>query len=341
MPIAFENGGVSCKLIEERFRNEDELQAYLERSPYLLVAESEPRVVTVQREVMLPAAGSLDLLLVDAEGVPVAVEVKLGRNSQARREVVAQAFDYVSALTSLTVDELDDAVDGALINALEDLSSEGSNVDLRKLCGTNLRAGRIKVIVAVDEPNEGLLRIIRYVNEHSDLDVRLVSISKFDDGRLLVPRILVSGAISNLSTSKISSLSKIENAYFDKVINFYNNNSQESLQTIGHGRHYRQIRPDKWPSAVHYEFLNTQDEICIELHLESDDVRPLGFELAKMDGIELLPDLFLQWDPNWSRKRGRLVARLAKDAPIQTIAKTMTTMIEKTRSIVEKKLLRI
>jgi len=73
----------------------------------------------VQREVGLPAAGSLDLLLVDAEGVPVAVEVKLARNSQSRREATAQAFDYVSDLTQLTVDELDDVVDGAHVGSLE------------------------------------------------------------------------------------------------------------------------------------------------------------------------------------------------------------------------------
>lgn len=149
MPIAIDRDGETCKLTEEQFRDEDELQAYLERSPYLLISESEPQVVTVQREVGLPSAGSLDLLLVDAEGVPVAVEVKLGRNSQARREVIAQAFDYISDLTRLTIDELDDAVDGALIGALDELARDRSGLDLRKQCGTNLRLHSANVRVAI------------------------------------------------------------------------------------------------------------------------------------------------------------------------------------------------
>jgi RecB family endonuclease NucS len=123
MPIAKQNDKETVKMIEEEFRDESELQSYLERSPYLLMSDREPQVVTVQREVSLPAAGSLDLLLVDKEGVPIAVEVKLSRNSQSRREVVAQAFDYVSDLTQLTVGELDDLVEGALVNALGGIGS--------------------------------------------------------------------------------------------------------------------------------------------------------------------------------------------------------------------------
>ena len=102
MPIAIHKDDATAKLVEEPFRDEAELQACLERSPYLLVKESEPAVATVQTEVGLPAAGSLDLLAVDKEGVPVAVEVKLLRNAQSRREVVAQAFDYVADLSNLS-----------------------------------------------------------------------------------------------------------------------------------------------------------------------------------------------------------------------------------------------
>lgn len=338
MPIAIDRDGETCKLTEERFRDEDELQAYLERSPYLLISESEPQVMTVQREVGLPSAGSLDLLLVDAEGVPVAVEVKLGRNSQARREVIAQAFDYISDLTRLTVDELDDAVDGALISALDELGRIGSGVNLRKQCGTNLRAGRIKVVVAVDEPNDGLVRIVRYVNEHSDLDVRLVAISKFDGGRLLVPRLLVSGGTRTPVRLREDGSSRPPDPAFEAVVRAYDGTTPESLQTRGHGKTYRQIRPDDWPSSLHYEFYNTQDEIGVELHLESEEVRHLGDSLSALDGTELLPQLPLQWDPRWSRKRGRLVAKLAKDDPPEKAATAMAALIEKTRPVVESKM---
>jgi len=48
----------------------------------------------VARQVTLYSAGILDILLVDADGTPVAVEVKLGRNGESRREVVGQVIDY-------------------------------------------------------------------------------------------------------------------------------------------------------------------------------------------------------------------------------------------------------
>ena len=169
MPIAIQENENTNQLVEEEYRNEAELQAFLERSPYLIVSDSEPRVATVLQEVRLPAAGILDLLLVDAEGVPVAVEIKLARNSQSRREVVAQAFDYVSDLTQLTIDELDDLVDGALMGALEELAGRIPVNTIRKQCGTNLRAGLIKLVIAVDSASEDLIRIVRYINDHSDL----------------------------------------------------------------------------------------------------------------------------------------------------------------------------
>jgi len=337
MPIAIDRDGKTLKMIEESFRDEYELQAYLERSPYLLVTQSEPSVVTVQREVKLPEAGYLDLLLVDSEGVPVAVEVKLARNSESRRQVIAQAFDYVSDLTQLTVDELDDVVDGALMISLDQFSKNESGIDLRKQCGTNLRAGRIKVVVVMDEPNEGLVRIVRYINDHSDLDVRLVAISKFDGGRLLVPRVLVAGGVGALPSRREGSL-KTADPNFEAAIDLYNHEAPESLRTRGRGKSYRQVRPDEWPRKIHYEFCNRQDEIGVELHLESDEVRHLGEYISTLSGMELLPQLTAEWDPRWSNKRGRLVASIGKDEPPNRTTKAMEALIARTRPEIEERL---
>ena len=338
MPIAIQNERETSKRVEETFKDEGELQGYLERSPYLLVSESEPQVVTVQREMGLPAAGTLDLLLVDKEGVPVAVEVKLARNSQSRREVVAQAFDYVSDLTQCTVDELDDLVDGALVSALDELAGETASSALRKQCGTNLRAGRIKLVIAVDEASEDLVRIVRYINEHSDLDVRLVTVSKFDSGRILVPRVLVSGAKDEPAKFRLGRTQRKADPEFERVIEVYNRGAPEALRTRGHGRTYRQVRPDGWPSLLHYEFYNYQDEVGIEFHLESDEVRDLAKHLAVLDGTELLQDAVLQWDPRWSRKRGRLLAKIGKDEDPELAAKAMHTLISRTQTMINKEL---
>jgi hypothetical protein len=340
MPIAIKKKNRTDQLSEEEYQNESELQAYLERSPYLIAADSEPQVATVLREVRLPEAGILDLLLVDEEGVPVAVEVKLARNSQSRREVVAQAFDYVSDLTQLTIDELDDLVDGALMGALEELAGQVPLINIRKQCGTNLRAGLIKLVIAVDRASEDLIRIVRYINDHSDLDVRLVALSKFDGGRIIVPRILVSGG-NNECRLPVNSKIEPNDPVFKQATDIYNQRADETLRTRGHGKKYQQIRPDQWPKSLHYEFGNYRYEIGVELHLESDDLREMAGELAQFVGTELGKGVSLEWDPRWSRQRGRLIARISKEEELGKIAEAMHALISKTQSAVEKSLAKI
>jgi len=73
------------------FDNEAELEQVLADQVSLLQGAADHRLAFVARQVDLSdvGAGTLDLLCVDENGVPVAVEVKLARNSESRREVVA------------------------------------------------------------------------------------------------------------------------------------------------------------------------------------------------------------------------------------------------------------
>jgi hypothetical protein len=335
MAIAIHRETETTRYLEEPFKDEAELQACLERSPYLLMKESESAVATVQTEVFLPAAGRLDLLVVDKEGVPVAVEVKLARNAQSRREVVAQAFDYVADLSNLTFEELDDIVDGALAGALQELVGLEQSPLVRKQCATNLRAGRLRLVVAVDSAGDDLIRIVRYITDHSDIDVRLVCISKFDGGKILVPRILVSRATDvDSRTVPIREQGELDPA-FSAVINEYDRIADEELQTRGKGRSFRQIRADEWLGGIHYEFVNRQDEIGAELHIESDAVTALAPQLRALGGQELMPDMSLVWDPRWSRGRGRLVANIAKNEKPEVAVKAMQAIMARTQALVE------
>ncbi|MDZ7271852.1 MAG: hypothetical protein ONB17_09560 [candidate division KSB1 bacterium] len=335
MPIALQRDSRMVKMVKEPFKDEGELKACLERCPYLVLKESEPAVATVQTEVALPAAGSLDLLLVDKEGLPVAVEVKLARNAQSRREVVAQAFDYVADLSNLTFDELDEIVDGALGVALLELVGAEQSTLIRRQCATNLRAGRIRLVIAVDSAPEDLIRIVRFITEHSDIDVRLVCISKFDDGRILVPRILVSRA-SDVASRTLQKREKTElDPAFSAVTDAYDRIADEEWRTRGHARNYRQVRADEWPGGLHYEFVNRADEIGVELHLESDAVALLAPHLAALDGQELTSGLLLEWDPRWCRGRGRLMAKIAKTEKPEVAVKAMQALMARTQALVE------
>ena len=106
--------GVS-KISSSEYDNEAELQEIIADNPELILVETEPKIELVQCEVFLPdGAGRVDIVFIDSEGLPILVEVKLERNRESRREVIAQIFDYVSAFTQFTIYEFDDAVNGYL-----------------------------------------------------------------------------------------------------------------------------------------------------------------------------------------------------------------------------------
>jgi RecB family endonuclease NucS len=114
MPILVRASSGIFSLEASGFPNEETLEKLLAENPDLLRPEDGSSLAFIARQVDLREAGVLDLLFVNDEGLPVAVEVKLARNGQSRREVVAQAIDYISALTALTNEELDQMVQGGL-----------------------------------------------------------------------------------------------------------------------------------------------------------------------------------------------------------------------------------
>lgn len=199
MAIVKETSGKKKLLLSKPFDKEDDLENILADQPKLMIEEEEPDVTLVKRQVAIEGVGIADLLLVDSNGLPMVVETKLAKNGESRRQVVGQVFDYVSALTLLTVDELDQKVSGSLETAMMTLSND-EDTSLEKCwqaCGANLRAGKARVVVAIDEAPEDLVRILRFLNEHSDLDVRLVEIKQYVDQEskevFFVPRLLVGG----------------------------------------------------------------------------------------------------------------------------------------------------
>lgn len=81
--------------------HERELQELLADHPELLpvgqMRNDAGALLCLGREVKVPA-GSIDLLCLSTQGYPVVVETKLWRSPQSRREVLAQALEYVKDL---------------------------------------------------------------------------------------------------------------------------------------------------------------------------------------------------------------------------------------------------
>lgn len=350
MPIVFVKNQSKKSIKPSAFKDESELERAIAENPSLITGDGETSLSVVRSQVCLQNAGRLDILMVDATGYPVAVEVKLGRNIESRREVVAQAFDYTSDLSQMTSDELDDLVEGALERALSSFDPDENKTQFEtrwKACGANLRAGRVRLVIAVDEAKEDLTRIVQYINDHSDLDVRLIAIEKFtesDGGMIFVPSILVHGGLKEVSASSNRGTPAVMNPDFAAVVAAYEAMAPKELQPDRTtSKTYRKFNCDRWPDALHYEFMEQKDEVGVEIHIENPRLRPIAKQLEDMQpAIQAqYPDCSVVFDPAWSNKNGRLRVFMPKSRGADAIAKAMMKLIDLTHAKLDEALKQI
>ena len=172
----------SCRRLERvylgaGFKDEGWLQALIFEAPELLpIARIERGIGTpipAAREVSC-GHGSIDNLYLTPTGEIILVETKLWRNLQARREVVAQALDYVSALMKLGYEGLERAVLAAVLSApagsLHALVSEHpealNEAEFIDAVSRNLARGRLLVIVLGDGIREEAEALVAMLQSH-------------------------------------------------------------------------------------------------------------------------------------------------------------------------------
>lgn len=338
MPIIRSDGKTPVILKSHPFDNEDQLQRVVAENPSLLCFAGDPPLALVTREFTLPSAGFLDILLVDSEGLPIPVECKLARNPQSRREVVGQIVDYVSILTSLTVDELDNAVGGALEEALRSFDSPSGDVKVFERrwqqVGTSLRAGQARYVIVVDEVPQDLERLVRFLVQRSELDIRLVQISRYPDPAghdLYVPANIVDIAPAQRPHG-VAAAPKPLAPEFQAVLDAYSAIASEELQPLGHSSGYRQIRPQGWPRGVHYEFVRGKEHLGVEFHIESLPHRWLAEVIRTMPTDKSLGYPHpIEWDPKWSNSKGRIRTMFPLNTPAPVVAEAMCQLIKATR----------
>ena len=139
--------------------NESWLQELIHTHPDVLpIADIEPgfgEPIAAAREVPC-AHGYIDNLYLTPSGEIVLVETKLWRNSQMRREVVAQALSYVAALTGMAYEAFEAAIASGqhapkklydLVADQPDVLGETEFIDAVSL---NLGRGRMLVMIVGD-----------------------------------------------------------------------------------------------------------------------------------------------------------------------------------------------
>lgn len=195
------------------YKNEDELRQLLVDNPNILPIEELPGLdtsiqVTVGREAPL-GSGYVDVLWIDTEGQLTIVEVKLRKNPEVRREVVAQAVSYAAFLEGMAREDFErnivrpylegvhDPTD--LVGDLPDIVAHLSETEVDASSfwsglDASLVSGLIRVLIVVDEAHPQLRRTIRYLNRHSDFEIYLIEVGfhRSEDGvhEILSPQIL-------------------------------------------------------------------------------------------------------------------------------------------------------
>jgi hypothetical protein len=348
MPILIqsESGAQSVSPVE--FSSEQELELVLKEHPELLQddndadEENATRVAFVASQLDLPeGAGRLDLLFVSSDGLPIAVEVKLERNAQARREVVAQVIDYLSALTSLTVDELDELVGGRLQQELEKLVSPGDDQGFERLwrsVGTNLRAGKARLVVALDDAPSGLERIFRFLTDHASLDVQLVTVGQYPSkaGKVFVSRTRVDSASSSQAGRDGGSERPEPLGQLLAVFKAYNEVAPQDVRAAGNAYNHRKIHVGGWPKCVSYMFTQRSTYLIIALYAGRNAPPNLAKVISGFHDKHVAGQA-LAWDAGL--RDGWLVAKFPLETPPQTVAGAMRDLISLTRAAVDAELM--
>ena len=156
------------------YANETELQKLLFQQPSLIsvneVREGAGTLVTSVREFPL-AIGSIDLLGFTANGDIAIIECKLAANAEIKRKVIGQVLEYGANLWGMDYEELDHIIFERTQQNLADLvrkevqDPDWEQETFRGNVESALQTGNFILIIVVDENNEDLSRIVRFINE--------------------------------------------------------------------------------------------------------------------------------------------------------------------------------
>ena len=198
-----EPGSTWEPMVSAGYSREAELQELLQTGSSELVPADpslDEQHVVYARE-LFTAAGPIDLVGIGSSGSVTIMECKLARNRQIKREVVGQVLDYAASLWQMDVASVAAAFRTSAghdpFDALrEKFEADGPAFDeeqCRVEVGRRLLDGDFRLLVAVDEIDADLRRIIQYVNRRGGLGrgLKLVALEfpRFEIGsvQVLVP----------------------------------------------------------------------------------------------------------------------------------------------------------
>jgi hypothetical protein len=202
MTAIWRNDGSGWQLVAPAgFPDEAALHSLIAETPQLLPLAGVPQLVVVGKEVLL-GNGYADLIAVEPSGRLAIIEIKLARNAEARRAVVAQVLTYAASLKGLDSAALEREVLGrhvrdrgyeSLKDAVAANDQEGSfdPVAFSEGIAESLSQGYFRLVLVLDEAPEELVRLVGYLESVTDkLLIDLITVSAFEIGgsQVLIPQ---------------------------------------------------------------------------------------------------------------------------------------------------------
>ncbi len=257
MTAIWRNDGSGWRLLAPTgFPAEEALHTLVEEAPHMLPLAGAPRLIVLGREVLL-GNGSADLIAVEPSGRLVVIEVKLRRNSEARRAVVAQVLTYAAYLRGLDPSHLEQQVlrrhlDQRGYKSIGDAvaaSDQEDSFDVDAFSSglaESLGQGRFRLVVVLDEAPDELIELIGYLEAITDkllIDLITVAAYSIDGSQILVPQRMdteqqpresrVSVTLPTPSTRPIAQSRSVEGADdFEAVISEAPEEAQPALKRL-------------------------------------------------------------------------------------------------------------
>jgi hypothetical protein len=188
------------RLLPSGFPSEEKLHDLVEAAPGLLPLSGDPALVVLGREVRL-GPGYADLIAVEPDGRLVIVEIKLRRNSEARRAVVGQILTYAAYLKGLDLPGLEevlrshlDRVEADSVLGLvrgSDQSAEVEDLEFSEGLAESLASGAFRLVLVLDEAPSELVQLVGYLEGiSSGVVIDLITVAAYETAgeELLVPQ---------------------------------------------------------------------------------------------------------------------------------------------------------
>ncbi len=209
MPIFISDGPQLRKLAERPVGNEKWLQGYIANHPEILDVGEETCILAREFQTN---SGPVDVLAIGRSGILYVVEVKLERNT-TRREVIAQAIDYGSAIWRRTNDfdrEIRKSCHDTFGMKPEDKVSKCFGIDkekskeILKKAAKNAKRGNIVFVIAMDSLTPRIEDAILFINSTSKLDVLGIEVKYYvvDDTEIVASRVFGTETLKRYSENR-------------------------------------------------------------------------------------------------------------------------------------------